>query len=189
MKYSIVSYLDEVTTSSVRELQQTIADLTGSKASLLAWEPHVSVGDGISIADHTELEQFAYLLNNLASTTEQFKVKVTGFGGRKDRTIGDGEYSTPYVLWVNVEANEEVVYLVAKVAKITASYQKWYHMPAPYIPHVTIAFRDLDEKGYEKGLAYLKNKVFDGISTINHIALVRMLANKDKEYKRFTFTG
>jgi hypothetical protein len=47
MKLSIVSFFDAQSTKTIRDLQHTISELTGSHAALQTWQPHVTIGDGI----------------------------------------------------------------------------------------------------------------------------------------------
>ena len=62
-------------------------------------------------------------------------------------------------------------------------------MPRPYLPHVTLAFRDLSREGFEAGSAYLADKTIHLSSTIDHIALVEKLATTDAERQRFWLTS
>jgi 2'-5' RNA ligase len=70
---------------------------------------------------------------------------------------------------------------------ITSKYDLWWNMPQPYTPHVTLAFRDLTEEGYDKGRAYLQKEGFRDVITVSHIALVENLPDKDSEYRRFYY--
>ena len=115
---------------------------------------------------------------------------MKGFGGRTDRTVGDGEITTPFVLWIDVLQNSELLELVERIKEsITSKTELWYRMPQPYMPHVTVAFRDLSEDGYLKGSEFLKDKNIQEIITVDHIALVEHLPEKDIETVRFQFAG
>jgi len=187
MNLSIVSYMDESATWHIRELQQTLSDLTGSKASLLSWEPHLTVGDGVTVDD----DQFQKLVNEVKTSAvalPAFSLQLSGFSSIDNRPIGKNEVSTPYVLYIDVIVSQQLLDVVSAVEKITRSGEKWYHMPSPYLPHVTLAFRDLTAEGYQKGLAYLDGRSVDITTTIDHIALVEKLPDIDVERTRLSLS-
>ena len=183
MQFSIVSYLDPQATAQVRGLQRTISEVTGSHASLSSWEPHVTIGDGVAV-DDTERTRLVGETQQLADETSAFELHMSGFSSLDNRPIGIGEVSTPYVLFVDVQVNPQLLDIVDRMQVITDKYTAWYHMPQPYLPHVTLAFRDLTREGFERGLDYLSDKDIRITSVIDHIALVEKLETKDVEYTR-----
>lgn len=183
MQLSIVSYLDQATTIQVRELQRTMSEITGSQAPLNSWSPHVTLGDGVEVSE-SELSNLINEIRQVAQTTPTFTISVSGFSSLDSRPIGIGEVSTPYVIFIDVVVGRELLNLVNKVDKVTITRSVWYHMPRPYLPHITLAFRDLSETGYKNGLNYLKGKNIQFTSLIDHIALVQKLPNSDTEYMR-----
>ena len=186
-KYSIVCYLEDESKIAVKDLQNKIFEITGSRACFDEWEPHITVGSGV-LADDTELNKLESYIKNLCDNEETFEIIIKGFGGKTDRKGGIDETTTPYVLWINVELNDNLINLVNEVKNnITSHFNLWYTIPEPYTPHVTIAFRDLNEEGYLKGLEYLKQIDFDKKIKVSHIALVEKFVDKDIEYKRFYF--
>lgn len=186
-KYSLVCYLESESKQKVRDLQNKLFELTGSRACLDCWEPHITVGDGIWVTSD-ELKEAESLFQKLADVQAPFVVNLEGFGGRIDRPGGIGEVTTPYVLWVEVIVNDDLQQLVNKIKNsITSKYNLWWSMPQPYTPHVTLAFRDLTEEGHRLGAKLLEEEGFKDTITISHIALVENLTDKDVEYKRFYF--
>jgi 2'-5' RNA ligase len=186
-KYSIVTYLNDESSKKVREIQQKLFELTGSRACLDEWEPHTTVGSGIWVTEE-ELAEVEKTFTQLAKETKPFSVTVSGFGGLTDRKGGEGEATTPYVLWIDIVVGDELKNLAGMIEEeVTSKYKLWYKMPVPYTPHVTVAFRDLNKEGYEKGREYLKELNFEDEIIISHIALVEKLPGKDVEYKRFDF--
>jgi len=186
MKLSIVSYLDEDTTKTVRAIQEELSTITGSKAAVRAWQPHITVGDGPEV-DDTQLQQLRKQLASMASNQLPFQLNTIGFGTFSERPIGRSETSTPYVIYLDVALSAPLTHLVESLYKLTDQYDKWYKMVKPYTPHITLAFRDLDEAGFKKGLAYIQNKSGEFSSRIDHLALVEHRADKDEEFERFTF--
>lgn len=185
-KFSIVYYLENEIKDKVRNLQQDISDLTGAKASLVEWEPHITVGDAPEVSEE-ELQKLETELEYFSKNYNPYPVTLDGYGGFAGRIGGIGEKTTPCVLWIDVIPNEALVNMVANLKNVTNQYSKWWRMSIPYNPHATLAFRDLDQKGYEKGNDFLQGKSFVEKVIINHIALVEHLHDKDLEYKRFYF--
>ncbi len=183
MQVSIVSYLDQAATSQVRELQKTMSEITGSQASLDSWLPHVTLGDGVDVTD-LELNEFIAEIQEVANATPSFTINVSGFSSLDSRPIGVGEISTSYAIFIDIVVCRELFDLVAKIDEVTTAGSIWYHMPRPYLPHITIAFRDLSETGYRSGLDYLSDKKIQLSSRIDHIALVQKLPDTDTEYAR-----
>lgn len=183
MHLSIVSFLDQTATQSVRELQQALSVVTGSKASLTAWQPHITLGDGVDVSD-AELDDFKHELQQVSQSAHAFELILSGFSSLDARPIGAGEVSTPYVIFIDVVLTADLCSIVAMIDDVIRDRLVWYRMPRPYLPHVTLAFRDLSEAGYQKGLAYLRNKHVQLTAVIDHIALVQKLPHVDTEIAR-----
>ncbi|MDB5162094.1 MAG: Phosphoesterase [Candidatus Saccharibacteria bacterium] len=184
MKLSLVSYLDSASLRKVRELQQKLSEITGSKASLTSWDPHITIGDGVVVTEES-LQKFQKQVQTIASSTVSFPLKLQGIGTMTNFKGGTGEQVSPHVLYIDVTVTDQLQRLVDSVSHVSNGYEKWYFMPKPYQPHCTLAFRDLSEDGFRLGLEYLKKQNIDLTSTIDHIALVEKLENLDRELVRF----
>ncbi len=183
-QFSLVYYLEGHIKDAVRELQIKISDLTGAKASLVEWEPHLTLASGPELSE-IGLENLEKEIELFCEKQNSFDVVLKDFGGSNRRTGGNQEKTTRCVLWINAVENNQLSQAVEDFKLIINRYEHWYRMPEPYHPHVTLAFRDLDQDGYEKGINFLEGKNFHEIVSINHIALVEHLLNKDIEYKKF----
>lgn len=188
MRVSIVSYLDPETTKAVRDIQQTLSDLTGAKASLTTWLPHVTVGDGVEFDDAQE-EGFLSRLKELTANHKPFNLELKGIGTLDNWQGGEGEVFTPYVIYLDVVINESLMNIVKGVSEASEGLHTWYKMPEPYLPHCTLAFRDLTKEGFEKGIAYLATQNLSFTTTIDHISLVEMLPTGDTEYVRLSLNS
>lgn len=186
MKLSIVSYLDSESMAEVRKVQEELSRVTGSVACLSSWEPHVTVGDGVELSED-DLQQFTDDIRGLTSTAQPFRLGLEGIGTIDDRKGGRGETTTPYVIYLKVRVNPQLLQLVDRVAENTSRLDKWYEMPRPYTPHCTLAFRDLSEEGFRAGIAHLGEREIRLEATIDHIALVEKLPEVDTELTRFGF--
>jgi len=186
MKLSIVSYLDPHSSAIVRSLQEELSGITHSKASLSSWQPHVTIGDGIELDDN-ELHELKTNLANIARETKQFSLNLSDVGSMDNWKGGKDEEVTPYVIYLDVEVTDSLTSLVNQAAEISNRHTKWYIMPKPYLPHVTLAFRDLPKEGFHKGLHYLRGQDIEISATIDHVALVEKLPNLDRELVRYRF--
>ena len=184
MKLSLVSYLDPESSREIRAIQTELSGITGSKASLNSWEPHVTVGDAIEVSKE-ELADVKERIKELCKSTSSFQLRLQGIESLDNWMGGAGE--TPYVIYLNVQLNNELDMIDKEVADKIKDYDKWYVMPKPYLPHCTLAFRDLTEQGYVKGLEYLQETDPRVTAHIDHIALVEKLADVDRELIRFNF--
>ncbi len=187
-QYSVVTYLEGEAKAEVRALQEKLAEVTGSRECLDSWQPHLTVGDGPTVTD-AELSELEAAMRTLTETETPFSVTLAEFGEKTDRKGGAGEITTPYVLHIKVQVNPALERLVARIEReITSQYELWYHMPQPYAPHVTLAFRDLTEEGFYTGRKFLANMSFAQDIEINHVALVEKRPDADVEHGRFYFT-
>jgi 2'-5' RNA ligase len=183
VQLSIVSYLDDAATEQIRQFQQAMSDVTGSTASLDSWLPHITLGNGID-ATQLELEDVIDEITQASRSVASFSMDISGFGSLDSRPIGVGEASTPYVIFANVVVSQELLELTSRIDEVTSGRSLWYRMSRPYLPHVTLAFRDLTEAGYRNGLDYLSDKNIQLSSTIDHIALVQHFSDSDSELMR-----
>ena len=70
--------------------------------------------------------------------------------------------------------------------QIKPRYPVWYDQPWPYNPHITVAYKDLTEDGYNKAREYLLGKTFEREITIDNVCLAIQDKNGAwKEFKHF----
>jgi 2'-5' RNA ligase len=186
MRFSIVSYLDPKSTAIVRAVQQELADLTGAKASLELWKPHITVGDGIEI-EGQELASLKEKFEVFSLKEKPFEVDLRDIIKMDTRKGGEGEITTPYGLYVEVQPNEFLMRLVSNVSLASKGLKKWYSMPRPYHPHCALVFKDLNEDGFRKGIDYLKGKDLKLTVILDHVSLVEMSPKATREFARFNF--
>jgi 2'-5' RNA ligase len=192
INFSIVSYLTNEDYKIVRDIQKEISQITGSKKCLVDWLPHITTGYGIIVSED-RLQEIENKLQEFTSNQATIKAVIKGFGG-VDNWKGAVEGKvTPYVIWLDVEVGEDLMNLFNSLKDtITSKEDTWLPRTINYIPHVTIAFSDLDKEGYEKGLEYLKNKSLEREFVISHLALVECYGEGNMtsvEYKKFYFNS
>ena len=190
MIFSLVTYLIKEDYKLVREIQKEISEITGSKKCLIDWLPHITVGDAI-IINENKLPSILQELQELANQQKMINAKINGFGNVNDWKGAVAGKVTPYVIWLNVEINHELVDLFNRLRdNITSGYETYLPRTFNYAPHITIAFFDLDVEGYKKGLDYLRNKSFEREFEISHVSLVECYGEVNMtsaEYMRYYF--
>lgn len=188
--FSLVSYLTNEEFNSVLNLQTQISEITHSVKSLTEWLPHITVGDGIAVSSE-QLEEVENILKKFTENQKNFTTYISGFGGTETWKGAVPGKITPYVIWLDVEMNGELMSLFTDLKNsLTSHYDAWLPRTVNYSPHVTLAFADLTEEGYKKGLEFIKNQKFESPLTISHVALVECFGEGNmtsKEYKRFNF--
>lgn len=186
MRLSVVCYLDEGSMAIVRSVQNTLSDLTGAKASLDLWLPHITVGDGVEV-NESELSVLMHEFDALANRTDAFSVDLYDILKIDFRKGGEGETTTPYGLYLDVKPNKELLELVSEVSMLCEQFKKWYLMPSPYHPHCALAFKDLSREGYEIGGEYLDSQNLKLYTRITGLSIVEMLPDMTRERARFDF--
>jgi 2'-5' RNA ligase len=183
MKLSIISYLDPDSHVKVVQLQQKLRDITSSTSALQTWQPHITIGDGIEVSSK-RLALLEAILMQIARKHRPFTVTLCGFDGFTNWQPGTGHTGTSYVIYVHVVPNEALLKLVQDIREAVSNESRWYTMPTPYSPHITLAYRDLDEAGYRRALAYLQTQSLDRTMTIDHIALAVSQDDSNEQLQR-----
>ncbi|MEZ4103702.1 MAG: hypothetical protein R3B60_00220 [Candidatus Paceibacterota bacterium] len=187
--YSIVSYLSEEDFKKVRSIQKELSKLTGSEKCLVDWLPHLTVGTGIILGEE-QLLVADKLFKEVADKPKSFSIKAGGFGGWDNWKGAIEGKITPYVIYLKVEVNDELQGLFDLLkSEVTDGFEVWLPRIEDYKPHITLAFADLDEAGYQKGLDYANSlKDFSLDVNIPHFSLTECygVGNMDSvEYKRY----
>lgn len=188
--YSLVAYLTGEEYKKVRELQKELSKITGSRKCLEDWLPHVTVGDGVVVTDE-KLPGLEKSLNDFSEKQKVVRTRIKGFGGTENwKGAVDGKI-TPYVIWLDVELNSELLKLFNGLRdSVITHYDTWLPRTVNYVPHVTLAFADLGEEGYRKGIAYLSSRQSASSLEMRHVALVECYGVGNMvsaEYKKFYF--
>lgn len=185
-RFPTISYLDETTTQAVRKLQQEIFDLTGSRACLDLWAPHLTVGDGFEIKD-VDLNEFYEDIQAVVSNIKPFELQLKDFSYLENWQGASSPEITPYVTYINIVPNESLYNLATQLReKISLKWSKFYNQMWPYTPHVTIAYKDLQKEGLDRAKQFLTQRSFDRTTLIDHVAIAQEQENKVcKEFKRF----
>ncbi|MDB5260472.1 MAG: Cyclic phosphodiesterase-like protein [Candidatus Nomurabacteria bacterium] len=189
--YSLITYLSGEEHKKVREIQKELSKITGSRKCLEDWLPHITPGDGPSLAEEFQAN-YEKELKAFTDAQNPIKVKISGFDGIENWKGAKGNI-TPYVIWINVEVSAELLDLFNRLRdEITSKYETWLPRTVNYVPHITLAFADLSEDGYKKGMQYLTTQNINETIIIDHIALAECYGENNMtsvEYKKFYFNN
>lgn len=189
--FSLISYLTGESFKRVRDLQKKLSKITGSKKCIEDWLPHITLGDGISVSMN-EITKLEALLAMFARNQNIVTVSVKNLSGTDAWKGAKEGIITPYVIWINVEVNSDLQNLFDNLKEsVTTHYETWLAKTIKYDPHITLAFADLTEDGYKKGMEYLETQKFEDIITISHVALVECYGEggmTSVEHRKFYFS-
>lgn len=184
-KFAIISYFDEETTKEVRKVQEALSEITGSKGSLVAWAPHITVGSGI-VVEEKQLENLYTQIESFVKNFSVTKIETRDYSFM-DNWSGSKLGLSPYVVYikpVDYGTLETVASFFEK--EIKPNYSAWYDQPWPFRPHITVAYKDLSEEGYKKAQEFLQGKTFERNITIDNVCLaVEGEGGLWEEFKRF----
>src|SRR5688572_25533843 len=97
-KFSVISYFDDSVTKEIRSVQETLSELTGSKGSLAAWIPHITVGSGI-VVEEEQLAEFYEKIEKFLQGYSSTLLKTKEFSFM-DNWSGFKLGFTPYVVYI-----------------------------------------------------------------------------------------
>lgn len=184
-KFSIISYFDDETTNEIRRIQAELAKLSGSTGSLAAWAPHITVGSGLEVEDD-ELDSFLDKVKNFLTTVHATEIKTKEFS-YMDNWSGKKLGYSPYVVYIKPYDYGTLGTIATFFEEeMRKQFKSWYDQPWPYNPHITVAYKDLSEEGYELIKKHLADKFFEKNIQIDNVCLA--LEGDDgfwREFKRF----
>ncbi len=176
--FSIVSFFDESVTAKIRTLQHELHDNFGVSVALDTWEPHITVASGPTMYSATDVINLIESIKNIGKEIGPIAIELEGFDSIK-RTSQNG-----HVVYVKIKQNEKLVTFAEKLKAVTDKYNCWYDQKWPYHPHITLAFRDVDDEILEKCMKYLETKSLEEKVIIGSVSLVK----PDNEGKEEEFT-
>ena len=189
INFPIICYFDDEATAQIRTLQEEISIMTGSVGSLEVWLPHLTVGSAV-LVEENKLESFYKTMEEFVSKFKPVEITLKNFSFLDD-WIGASQSSvfTPYVIYLEVENYEGLREVAITLKEITDGMERSYNQPWPYLPHVTVAYKDLDKEGFEKAKELLSVRGFEKKVILDHIAIAvdDPITRKCTEYKRFYF--
>jgi len=185
----LVIFCNEQLEKQIRNIQQELFELTGSRNCLDNWTPHITIGNGVEVDDETEdVEKLINEIHEVIKDFSPMKVTACNYGFLEHEHLKKLGLS-PFVVHLDIKKTPELDRLACLIKeKITDKRHTVYKQPWPYDPHLTVAFGDLTKEGFEKAKKALSQKKFSSELFIDHIALTKEDdKGKWKEYKRISF--
>lgn len=183
LRYPFAIYLKGDLKRKVRNLQKKSYLLTGSRASLDFWEPHITIAPPVYLKKE-DLKEIFNVVKSAIQNIKPFKVRILGFNFYSD----NDSYNNSNVISLKIVSNKELIRLTKKLVKsLKNKYKHDYYFPEEYKYHITISYRDLSEEGFKKAKKYFKEIVFKEAFLVDHVAIGKENKNKKvEEINRFT---
>ena len=151
-RFSVVAYLPKDVEKEAKRITKILSTKFSTSASAKLWDPHTTVGSGITV-EETKLKQLFNDLDKFAKKKRKIKAKINGidfFTNLKP------PFKSPYAIFMKVNLNSGLAELhKALETNILEKYPKWYRVDK-YRPHVTIAFNDLTKENFTEAKKFLK---------------------------------
>lgn len=183
---TFVTYLAPDLHEQVQNLERELASVTGSRACLEIWEPHVTVGSEVYV-DEDKVDALADKLHRAVTKIEAFSVTLNGFRSVDNADKGYLEGFTKNHIHIRVRKTQELEHLADSVERrVTKRYERYHSLSRPYQPHLTVAFKDLTDEGFVKGRKLLEHRPFDAEMIFDHVAMaIREDDGRYVEHSRF----
>lgn len=160
--HGIVSLLDPAYYSMVETIWHELENDCGLKGIKITPLPHFSW----QIAESYHLEQIKNILSTLAASTQAFTVHSTGVG------LFTGAVPVIYIPLVKDMHLMALHKLIWERVQSVAQGLSPYYEPGAWIPHITLANRDVNQGSLNCAMDKLAFRSFDWEIRIDHLALV-----------------
>lgn len=169
--YSCISLLPETALEELEKLQDKIYTLTGSKLFRQQRPLHFTVWVGNDLED-IQLQDICLELQSIASRQHPFEISLGWLQfiehSRLKKPYIDFE---PYVVWIEICSTPQLQQLVDEIDGVLRRYDISFEI-IPYVPHITLAGRDLDQHWFELLQKELKGISFSDTILIDNFSLV-----------------
>lgn len=161
--FSIISELDQDTAVFVMHLWRKLSDACGLKGIYNFPNPHFTW----LVADSVETKPVCELITIIAAQTYTFPVRMTG--------ISVFESNSP-VLYLSLFKSLALARLHSNLMKRVQPFLgeiHHYYSPETWIPHVTLALRDLTNENLECAVKSIEKEATGQMLWVNNIMLVQ----------------
>lgn len=172
IKVGVVSILEGETYAETKRMWRLFERKYGSKAIQNFPHPHVSFQGGLS----ENLKILVLKIDDLSSKINPFPVTIEGI---------DTFERPKRVIFLPVKRTKILRSIHKKIDELLQEYCSWtfrYYTPQNWIPHVTLAQRDITPTNFRNAKRYLENRRFNYELTIHNICLVRWY-DQDRKIK------
>ena len=160
--YFVAIVPEEPIYSEVLAYKTEFRDRYNSVAALRS-PPHITLYMPFQWKEEKE-EQLLSSLNNLASLHQSFKLSLENFGA-----------FPPRVIYINVKESDALNSVQKATHRNAATNWHIYPQPnsRPFIPHMTIAFRDLKKPLFTQAWQDFEQRKYSREFTVNNLSLLK----------------
>ncbi len=174
--YAVVALLDEITTAKVKSIWSQLDVECGLKAVNATPFPHFS----FNIAQSYDLDELDARLSKIASQTAPFTVRTTGL------SIFTG---TEPVVFIPLVVSQALLSLHQRLWDETSSLGQrvsGHYQPGHWVPHITLANRDVYEEGLACITRLLSATAFVWEIGVSQLAVICQKGSVGEIFKAFT---
>jgi len=145
------------------EIKQQVARKFFSKASLRS-PPHVTLHMPFRWSDKKKVK-LVKRLSQFCKDAKPFRLTLDGFGA-----------FPPKVIYVKVETNNRLSTFQKGLCQLMTqkmSINNANYRSMPFMPHITIAFRDLKKSLYQSAWEYYRGRNYQATCSINQLTLLK----------------
>jgi 2'-5' RNA ligase len=173
----IASLLDEAATTRVEHLWRELevhCDLVGVKATPF---PHFSW----QVTEAYHLSRLESVLHSLALQARPFSIHTAGLG------LFTGETPVVYISIVKDETLMRLHTLLWEQLHGIAINPSQHYSPGEWVPHITLAYNDVNLANIDCAIKYLTFQSFDWEIQIDNLILVAQVDDQPTETVRYRF--
>ncbi len=160
--FAIASLLDRESDQAVRSIWERFEVRCGLTGVKMAPLPHFSWQG----AEKYEIEPVEYSLGELAKEIEPFTVRTTGLG------LFTGPQPVVYIALVKDETLLKIHQMIWERITQYARIPNGYYAPGNWVPHVTLAFHEIDAERIGCAVADAAFQKIDLKMRINNFAII-----------------
>lgn len=177
--YVVASLLNPTATLRTQELWQWLEQSCGLAGIKLTPLPHFSW----QAAEHYDLERAEAALRSLAERSKPFTIYSNGLG------IFTGESPVLYTGLVKTRQLLEMQEAIWQAAQPHSRHSNGYYDPDSWVPHVTLAYRDVNRENLACAMLNLAFREVKMEIRVDHLALIYEIDGQIGIKFRYDFLG
>jgi 2'-5' RNA ligase len=146
----------------VRTIQHAIADQFKSQRALSS-PPHLTLYPPFNLEHPTLLHD---TLTTLAPSHPSIPIRLSGFAA-----------FPPRVIYIDVQPTPELMTLQATLSNQVSQVLRVCPQSHPYVPHMTVAFRDLSPQAFRQAWAWIRDRPFEEAFMTHQFTLLKHQPN------------
>jgi 2'-5' RNA ligase len=173
----IASLLDKPATARVERLWQDLETRCGLVGVKVTPFPHFSW----QVTESYDLPHLETVLHALARHARPFTIHTAGLG------LFTGENPIVYIFIVKDEPLMHFHKLLWEQMNGIAIRPALYYAPGQWVPHITLAYKDVNPANLDCAMQYLAFQSFDWEIQIDNLILVAQIDDQPPETVRYCF--